>query len=57
MRKTCTHCGTQRFGLIRYRRGFHTFCSKKCRERWDANYERYMNAQKRWFGYLRRAGP
>ena len=51
--KRCTNCGGK-FGLIRYRRSYHSFCTKRCREEWDARYIRYMSEHKRWVAYLAR---
>ena len=28
----CSHCGSAKFGLIRYRAGLRQFCKKKCRD-------------------------
>jgi hypothetical protein len=55
--KTCAHCGSAKFGLVRYRLGSLQFCKRKCKEAWQAQYKRHLDADKRWLGYLRRHGP
>ena len=51
MRRHCAHCGSDKFGLVRHRLGALQFCKRKCKEAWQAQYERHVAAQKRCTSY------
>jgi hypothetical protein len=61
MKRTCAHCGTEKFGLIRYRKGAHVYWSRKCRQTWEHANRRFLaeiaDAQRRHFAYLARGSP
>jgi hypothetical protein len=52
MRRHCAHCGSAKFGLIRHRLGSLRFCKLQCKEAWQAQHKRRLDAQKRWSSYL-----
>jgi hypothetical protein len=54
--KSCAHCGSTKFGLVRHRIGTLQFCKKACKVAWQANFRRFNRARSRWFGYLSRHG-
>jgi hypothetical protein len=54
--KSCAHCGSTKFGLVRYRLGTLQFCKKVCKEAWQSRFRRYVRSQRRWTAYLAR-GP
>jgi hypothetical protein len=55
--RTCGHCGTSRFGLIRHRVAFQQFCSLLCKEQFAQKRAQQLSENKRWFAYLSRASP
>jgi hypothetical protein len=54
--KACDHCGSTKFGLIRFRIGTLQFCKKKCKEAWQDRFRSYRRARTRWAAYIAR-GP
>jgi hypothetical protein len=55
MKKTCAHCGTTKWGLIRWRWYQRQFCSKKCRERFLDGLAHDNERVRKWVGYLKAA--
>ena len=47
-KRVCAQCGTTKFGLIAYRRGFLKFCSRKCLDKYVAA----LASRVRWFKWL-----
>ena len=35
--KSCTHCSSTKFGLVRHRIGTFQFCKKACKVKWHAS--------------------
>ena len=52
--KRCAHCGSAKFGLIRYRRGFRVFCKKKCREAFHREELLDQKRRRSWYEFLMR---
>jgi endogenous inhibitor of DNA gyrase (YacG/DUF329 family) len=55
MKKTCAHCGTTKWGLIRWRWYRRQFCSKNCRERFLDALAHDKERIRKWVGYLKAA--
>lgn len=51
-RKTCHYCGGSRWGLIRYRRWMHAYCSQSCKRLAEKALEEEVKRRKRWLQYL-----
>jgi hypothetical protein len=54
-KRTCAHCGNNRFGLIRYYVGFNQFCTRLCKERYVKRREIERRDKSRFLSYLARA--
>jgi hypothetical protein len=54
VKQQCAYCGSTKFGLARYRRGFRVFCKKSCRDSYRT--KEFLEEKKRqsWFDYLMR---
>ncbi len=54
MKKVCAHCGSMKFGLIRYRIGPRQFCKKLCRDNYRRQEILDHRRRQTWFEYLMR---
>ena len=50
----CTHCGSAKFGLIRYRAGLRQFCKKKCRDAYRLGLLLELRRPTSWYEFLSR---
>ena len=50
----CAHCGSTKFGLIRYRIGMRRFCKKTCRDNYRRDDIVQYRKRQSWFEYLMR---
>ncbi len=54
MKLQCAHCGSTRFGLTRYRRGFRVFCKKTCRDSYRTQEVLDERKRRSWYEFLMR---
>jgi len=52
----CAHCGTAKFGLIRYTHFSRTYCSKKCKNEYYQKRDQEARQQKAFLHWLARPG-
>jgi hypothetical protein len=51
MKNHCACCHGK-FGLVRHRRAFNSFCSQKCLDHYEAWLRAEVGKRKRWLDYL-----